>query len=244
VIQLVPILSALLAANGASADPASTGSVPVLVELFTSEGCSSCPAAESVLARLEREQPVAGARVVLLERHVTYFDGLGWKDRFGTASATARQQAYAERMRRDSIYTPQAVVDGAAEAVGSDRDALVRLVKNAAQRQKGSVVVRPSSGGRVEVEARWAGDRPAEVFAAAILPEVETDVQGGENAGRRLHHASVVVKHWKLGDGRGRLAAAFQRPSSPLGPVEIVAFVQEPDGGSVLAVGEEAAAAR
>jgi len=218
--------------------------VPVLVELFTSEGCSSCPAAESMLAGLEREQPVAGARVVLLERHVTYFDGLGWKDRFGTAAAVARQQAYAERLRRDAIYTPQAVVDGSAEAVGSDREALVRLVRAAAQRPKGSVAVRSSAGDRVEVEARWAGDRPAEVFAAAILPEVETDVRAGENAGRRLHHASVVVKHWKLGEGRGQLTAAFERPRSALGPVEIVAFVQEPDGGPVLAVGGEVAAAR
>lgn len=234
-------LALFLVAQTAS-PPEDVTPVPVLVELFTSEGCSSCPPAESLLARLEREQPVAGARVVLLARHVTYFDGLGWKDRFGTASATARQQAYAERLRRDAIYTPQAVVDGAAETVASDRDALVHLVRAAAQRPKGSVVVRPAAGGRVEVEARWAGDRPAEVFAAAILPEVDTQVQGGENAGRKLHHASVVVKSWKLGDGRGRLAAAFQRPSSPLGPVEIVAFVQEPDGGPVLAVGEEAAA--
>jgi len=92
----------------------------VLVELFTSEGCSDCPPADVVLARLVAEQPIAGAEVIALGEHVDYWDRLGWKDRFSSAALTNRQQVYAARFNLDSVYTPQMVVDGRAQFVGSD----------------------------------------------------------------------------------------------------------------------------
>src|SRR5438128_11127648 len=99
---------------------AGDGHVPVLVELFTSEGCSSCPPADAVLARLVREQPVQGVEILALSEHVDYWDSLGWQEPYSNRIFTDRQQTYSSQLRRGNIYTPQAVVDGPAAVLGSD----------------------------------------------------------------------------------------------------------------------------
>ena len=104
---------------------------PVIVELFTSEGCSDCPPADTLLEKLIATQPVPGAEIIGLGQHVDYWDRLGWKDRFSSAALTSRQQLYQARFGTESIYTPQMVVDGRAELVGSDATAARKAIERA-----------------------------------------------------------------------------------------------------------------
>ena len=125
VLPVFPVLVLVFAGFG-EAQPGPR--VPVLVELFTSEGCNSCPPADRLLEELLQEQPIDGVQVVALSEHVTYWDHQGWKDPFGAQQFTARQQQYGLRFNIESIYTPQLVIDGSRELVGSDKRAIERAL--------------------------------------------------------------------------------------------------------------------
>src|SRR5262249_24150999 len=114
-------------------------SVPVLVELFTSEGCSSCPPADQLLTSLAEKQPVSGAQIVTLSEHVDYWNRLGWTDPYSSAALSKRQNDYAEQFGGDSVYTPEMVVDGASQFVGSDDYAARDAIENAIKSPKASV---------------------------------------------------------------------------------------------------------
>src|SRR5271155_434667 len=118
--------------------PADNGAsrVPVLLELFTSEGCSSCPPADRLLEILDQRQPVAGADLIVLSEHVDYWDRLGWKDPFSSSQYTTRQQEYAGKFNTDSIYTPQLVVDGRFGLVGSDASEAASAIQKAIREPK------------------------------------------------------------------------------------------------------------
>lgn len=235
-------------ANGAAVDPAKLGKttdVPVLVELFTSEGCSSCPPADEVLARLEHSQPVPGARVVPLEFHVDYWDELGWPDPFASPSFTERQRGYATREGR--IYTPQAVIDGRKELVGSNANAVERAIAEAALRRHASIEVDAAQKARsVEVTVR-VGRLPenadgvateANVFIALTQSRATVRVLRGENGGRMLSHSAVVRGLEKAGTvaGRGGDAHATLRIPSDVSEeqLRIVVFAQRPSDRQIL----------
>src|SRR5204863_4528217 len=112
---------------------------PIVVELFTSEGCESCPPADVLLRQLASTQPVPGAQIIPLSLHVDYWDQLGWKDRFSSALLTNRQRVYGTRFNIDSVYTPQMVVDGRSELVGSDGAAARKAIARAATGAHGSI---------------------------------------------------------------------------------------------------------
>jgi hypothetical protein len=181
----------------APARPAPPPRVPVLVELFTSEGCSSCPPADALLESLLRSQPVEGVEVVPVGLHVDYFDHLGWKDTFGSASYTARQQDYSQVFGPDSVYTPQIVVDGQEAVAGSDGDVVRRAIGSAAGRPH--LPLRATAqlvGDRlrltVDLPAAPANAEKIQVVAAVTEDGLSSVVKRGENRGRTLHHVAVA----------------------------------------------------
>ena len=123
---------------------------PVIVELFTSEGCSDCPPADTLLDKLIAMQPVAGAQIIGLGEHVTYWDRLGWKDRFSADALTSRQETYQTHFRTESIYTPQMVVDGRLEFVGSDAAAARKAIEKTLAAPHGVVTI-DADGGHIAV---------------------------------------------------------------------------------------------
>ncbi len=152
----------LLYAGFCAAQPA-----PVLVELFTSEGCSSCPPADNVLRALDRSQPIPGAHVIALSEHVDYWNQLGWADPFSSAQMTFRQQNYAARFRSQGPYTPQMIVDGVEEFVGSDAAKAKRAITQAASRQKLDVTAGFAAPGTLHVTVP-ASSTGAEVYVALV----------------------------------------------------------------------------
>ena len=213
----------------------------VLVELFTSEGCSSCPPADDLLARLIASQPIESARIVALGEHVDYWDQLGWKDRFSSAAFTNRQQIYANRLSRDGPYTPQLVIDGRAECVGSDAGAARRAIAKAAATAHGQIRIDAGQPGlRVVVEnlPQKPTDR-ADLLLAITEDHLQTDVKRGENHGRTLSHVAVVRQLTRIGEvvgaaGRGETTVT-PAPDWQREHINVVAFVQERRNGAVLA---------
>jgi hypothetical protein len=183
-----------------------TPPIPVLVELFTSEGCSSCPPADELLRKL-RVQPVDGVQLITLSEHVGYWDYIGWKDPNATPELTARQHEYATHFRARGAYTPQMVVDGEWEFVGSDSRALARAVEQSTKRPK--VELKLALNGRRLSIAAPAAPAGAELILAITQNGVASSVTRGENKGRRLTHDSVV-RHWQsLGNAVAQLETAL-----------------------------------
>jgi len=238
----------LLALIFSIAGPTKASDVPdrssmVLVELFTSEGCSSCPPADALLQELDRSQPEA----VVLSEHVDYWNQLGWKDPYSSHFYSERQAAYARHFGLDSVYTPEMVVDGSQEFVGSDSRQAGQALEKARGAAKisiriASVSLEKPGELRVRVEAdALPSSRQAEVYLVVALDHAESQVGRGENAGRRLTHAAVarsVTKAGVVGKGKGLAQEVHLALPPGDGPsnLRIVAFVQEAGPGRVLAV--------
>jgi hypothetical protein len=178
----------------------SQSTVPVLVELFTSEGCSSCPPADAFLSRLDSAKTLGGAEVIALEEHVDYWDHLGWRDPFSSSQWTFRQQEYATALNSNGIYTPQMVVDGASELIGSREGQARHAIVEASLQQKTPIEIRakattPSSIHlEILVHAFPASvaAKKAKVYVAITERGLHTNVRGGENSGDDLHHSEVL----------------------------------------------------
>jgi hypothetical protein len=239
VIVLVPFFSSLaLAAD-------STPLTPIVVELFTSEGCSSCPPADSLLRTLDSSQPIAGAHLIVLEEHVDYWDDLGWKDPFSSHEFTVRQSEYARRLHVRAPYTPQMVVNGGTELLGSDARGANHVLSEA--RTPPAVAVRlselRSENRKVHVHVE-AGQVPSEseLFMALALDHAHTQVRRGENSGRSLDHVAVLQSisgERKLHKGQsfsGDVTVSIAQPGSAY---RLVAFIQEHGQGKIVGAAVE-----
>jgi hypothetical protein len=240
----VPMTS--LSTNGSKADAVGTMRTPVLIELFTSEGCSSCPPADTLLQKLD-QQPIAGAELIVLSEHVDYWNHIGWRDPYSARFYSERQSAYARRFGLDSVYTPQMVVDGMSEFVGSNTSLANQAFEKALHRPK--LPVRLSSisvtshllTGHLETGSldKSYGTGDADVYLVLALNRAESRVSAGENAGHNLQHVSVVRRIIKIGAVKQGQALSQEvqvklGPGEDSGNLRLIAFVQESQQGRVL----------
>ncbi len=193
---------------------------PVVVELFTSQGCSSCPPADAYLGKLS-----ARSDVLALSFHVDYWDDLGWRDRFALAQSVERQNLYARNLRRLSVYTPQLVVDGREDYVGSDDKAVARALSKNRDGVPVGVSVREAQV-LVEIGAQ-PGVPPSDVMLVAYLRHAVSAIGRGENAGRTLEEFNVVRNLRTLGVWKGQ-AQSFRVPvaSLPSDATDVAVLVQ------------------
>ncbi|HZQ19957.1 MAG TPA: DUF1223 domain-containing protein [Terriglobales bacterium] len=216
-------------------------SKPILIELFTSEGCSSCPPADALLRALDSAQPIVGAQLIVLEEHVDYWDDQGWRDPFSSHSFTVRQTDYVEHLHlKDGPYTPQMVVDGTEAFVGSDRTLLARALQKVVVAPKISIdISSPHIESGKLIAHLSTGEVPtkAEVFIALALDHAQSQVLRGENGGKHLEHVAVVKRLSNV--GKVKKGESFSKDVS-LGldsseqPYRMVAFIQEGSDGPVL----------
>lgn len=216
----------------------STPRTPVLVELFTSEGCSSCPSADHALARLAEKQPVEGVELIALGFHVNYWDYLGWKDPYASPEYGERQRHYALDGDENRVYTPQMVVDGTRAFVGGEDEARAQAALAAKRAKVPLKLTARVEGDTVVVRVRTESAPAAglELWAALAEDGLSSDVKRGENAGRRLSHAAVVRTVAPLpapkaeeggfvSEARLKLASGWKREK-----LRAVAVLQAPNG--------------
>jgi hypothetical protein len=231
-------LCTALGGNISAANPAAA--IPVVVELFTSEGCSSCPLADALLRTMDSAQPIPGVRLIVLEEHVDYWDDQGWKDPFSSHNFTLRQMEYTERLHVQEPYTPEMIVDGAYEFTGSDRvraaDALKKAVTQPTVPVRISSVAMQNGKLQAHIEADPASDK-ADVMVALVLDHAESQVLRGENGGHHLEHVNVVMNLSKI--GKTEKGRAFSKDISLASkslnqPCRVIAFLQQPGQGKIV----------
>jgi hypothetical protein len=198
---------------------------PVVVELFTSQGCSDCPPADALLRRVKATDP----DVLALDLHVTYWNNTAWKDPFSLQAATDRQDDYATLRNSTEVYTPEAVVDGSAQFVGSDQNKIADAImkaKAAIAKSTEIPVTLTASGGRVSVDV-GPGTGAGTVWLFGFDPQRTTTVRGGENGGAALTEVNVVRSITKIGSWNGQ---PLQSQISVPAGTKFAALIQRPDG--------------
>lgn len=227
-----PLLSLTLTALALSASVLSAGASaqPVVVELFTSQGCSSCPPADALLGELARRPGI-----VALAYHVDYWDELGWKDRYSIPAATQRQQGYVKRLSRAGAFTPQVVVSGDTSLVGSNRAEVERAIKGDRD-TLGIKLSKVGSNIQVQFTEAWSGAarEPMDVYLVSYLTEATDKIAAGENARRTLKHFNVVRSFKRLGAWHGkpqRMTAAVA--GLPRDATSVAVILQRKNQGAI-----------
>ncbi len=233
---------------GQSQTTAPTSSAtPILVELFTSEGCSSCPPADVWLQNIDASQPVPGAQLIVLSEHVDYWDHDGWKDPYSLALITDRQSGYVRALQLSTPYTPQVIVNGKSELRLSEPQQISQVLVKAASASQVPVSISAFNvegnvpavlRAHIEVNGGQA-NRNADIFAAVALDHAKSQVGRGENGGKLLTHVSVVQQFVKLGKlQKGKVfnedVQIKLRPNTDPQNLRLIVFVQEPELGKVL----------
>ncbi len=207
-----------------------------VVELFTSEGCSSCPPADAVIAKIEKES--TDKPVYILAFHVDYWNRLGWKDVFSSADYSHRQNQYANWLHLQSVYTPQVVVNGHTEFVGSEEGTLRNTIKTNLEKTPAANLMLSdikTDGGKVSVQYHTQGNTSNDVLLLAVIEKhAQSNVQRGENSGRTLSHVQIVRAFTSTpvksdnGDASITLPKGFDAKG-----FELIAFLQNPANGEI-----------
>ncbi len=206
---------------------------PTVIELFTSEGCSSCPPADVLVAKIKEEYK--NKPVYILAYHVDYWDRLGWKDAFSDAAYSKRQYKYANWFNKNGVYTPQIVVNGNAEFVGSNAARLrSELVKSSSVTDADiNMVVSKQGNDKVSISYKLSDvDKANAVNFALVEENAVTDVKRGENSNRMLHHVNIV-RELKTLDGSQNGSVVFKLPTDLSQNYHIVAFLQNNKTGKI-----------
>lgn len=225
--HLLPLVTAL---SLAAACPAASQQNPVVVELFTSQGCSSCPPADAMLEELaERDD------VIALALHVDYWDYIGWKDPFGAPAHADRQRAYAHKAGRRSIFTPEMIVQGETDIVGAKPMKLGKAIADHAQRAALVDLTISREGDRLQIEATALANLsgPVTVHMLRYTPHRTTEIKRGENHGKTLGYANIV-EGWQV-LGSWDPVAPLSMTSDLEGDKPVVVILQSQEAGPILA---------
>ncbi len=227
---MIRLSSAIAAAIVLCTSPIAAQENPVVVELFTSQGCSSCPPADALLSELAAREDV-----IALALHVDYWDYIGWKDPFGNPAHADRQRAYAAHGGRRSIYTPEMIVNGETDIVGAKPMDLSKAIAAHAA-VPGTVALNVARSGdmlQIAAEPTAAVKGPMKVHLVRYAPQRTTQIKRGENAGKTIDYANVVESWTVLGSWTGE--APLKMQAAVKGDAPVVVIIQRGSAGSILA---------
>jgi hypothetical protein len=247
-------LAAIACCSGKANADRGSGAEPVLLELFTSEGCSSCPPADRLAIQLQ-SQDKDGGQVIILSEHVDYWNYLGWQDRYSSPLFTERQHAYAQALGQNDVYTPEAIIDGKVGVVGNESQSIDKAIRQCASSAKAKLSVstqnNPSNSTKqkVTVTAECPNNLSLEqgqLFVAVTEDNLKSNVRSGENGGAILAHTGVVRSLHKVSN------TVSLSPDKPIkfdteitldpqwkkGDLRVVAFLQDPVKQRILGVNQ------
>lgn len=217
----------------------SLGQQAVVVELFTSEGCSSCPPADAILSQLSKQRnAVRGIDLIVLGEHVEYWNDQGWRDRFSAPVYTQRQYDYVHELHLATAFTPQIVVDGHRQTVGGNADAVKRLILESAQVPKpATATLEWTAPNQLHIQVTDTTAAKEKVFLAVTEDNLQTHVDGGENGGRTLKHDAVVRELQTVGvvtNGRFEKTVNLQSKNDwKVNDLRLVVLIQDPGSGEI-----------